>query len=164
MNFKRRSTLYGLLICLSFYSSSSLAIPPTIQEITSITFGQLVPKSGFCELDPADGSLTTTNQTCIGNSQLAHYRITADPNTAIRIRFNQVIDSDEGLQFQPTARMENNLGANTLWYFTGSETTVTTGTDGILDIFVGGRLTINNGLSGTTGYQLNFDVDFRYPP
>lgn len=141
-----------------------MAIDPSIVELTDIHFGELVPKSGFCEMAPSDGSLTSPTNMCLGPARLAHYRITADPNRNIRIRFSEIQNAGLGLLFQPTVRMENNLGLSTLWLFTNSETTVSSGSDGLIDIYVGGRLTTSNGLNSSDSYNLSFEVDFYYAP
>lgn len=157
---KRHLAAATLLIAMS----PSLQADPTIAELTDIQFGELVPKSGYCELSPSDGSLTSPTNMCLGPAQLAHYRLTGDPNTDIRIRFNEIEDSSLGLFFQPTIYMENDLGTTQTWLFTNSYTTMSTGSDGLIDIYVGGRLTTSKGLNSLDSYQLSFEVDFEYAP
>ena len=135
----------------------------TIVQIDALSFGELVPKAGFCELDVADGSISSPDNMCLGSAELAHYRITSDPNINIIIRLNMVDDIDQGLRFAPKARLTNDLGTVTLAPIAGADTWMMTGTDGVIDIFVGGTLTIFNSLAGLQAYNMTFDLEFRRP-
>jgi len=134
-----------------------------IVQIEALSFGDIVPKAGFCELDVADGSISSPDNMCLGNAELAHYRITSDPNINIIVRLNMVDDVDQGLRFAPKARLTNDLGTVTLAPIAGADTWMMTGTDGIIDIYVGGTLTIFNSLAGLQAYNMTFDLEFRRP-
>ena len=159
LNF-RASTLG---IFMLFQSVKVFAFADAIVQLDPLSFGEVVPKSGFCELDVADGSISSPDNMCLGNAQLAHYRITSDPNINIIVRLNMVDDMDQGLRFAPKARLTNDIGTVTLAPIAGADAWMMTGTDGVINIYVGGTLTISTSLNGLQAYNLTYDLEFRRP-
>lgn len=157
-------TNYLLLATALFqYSPLAYSVAGSITQQAQLSFGELVPKSGFCELDPINGNISSPDNMCLGNAQLAHYRIQSTPNTQLIVRFNYVEDGAQGLSFAPKARLVNDLNATSLSPIAGADTWFMTGTDGVIELYVGGTLTISNALSGLTSYNMSFDVEFREP-
>lgn len=159
LSFKPRPTVFWFLLLLT---QKSLAADAIVQ-LDPLSFGEVIPKSGFCELDVADGSISSPDNMCLGEAQLAHYRITADPNINIVVRLNMVDDVAQGLRFAPKARLTNDVGGVTLAPIAGADAWMMTGTDGTIDIFVGGTLTISNSLNALQAYNLTYDLEFRRP-
>lgn len=152
---------WSLVTALAATSTVSNAF--NITQLDQLSFGELVPKSGFCELDPVNSVISSPDNMCLGQAQLAHYRIQTTPNTQLIVNFEYVEDTAQGLSFAPKARLVNNLGNSTLALFAGADTWFLTGSDGIIDLYVGGTLTISNALVGLTSYSLSFDIDYRAP-
>lgn len=145
-----------ILSCSTSYAS-------TVTQLDHLSFGELVPKAGFCELDPISGNISSPDNMCLGNAQIAHYQIQSTANTQLIVRFNYIEDAAQGLSFAPKARLENDLGTSTLAPIAGSDTWFMTGTDGVIDLYVGGTLTVSNALNGLNSYNLSFDIDVREP-
>lgn len=150
-----------MLLCV--YSQQAIAWSDSIVQLNSLSFGQMVPKSGFCELDVSTDVVSSPDNMCLGGNQTAHYRITTDPNTTMIVTLHLADDIAQGLRFAPKARFENNLGSSTTNLIAGSDTWFTSGTDGIIDVYVGGTITISDSLQGLESYSLSFDLEFRRP-
>lgn len=145
------------------FSAHCFARSDAIVQITALSFGDLVPKSGYCELDVVSSAISSPDDMCLGSQQLALYRITTDPNTTMIIRLDTADDNAQGFSFSPKARITNDLGTETLAPIAGSETWFDSGSDGVIDIYVGGTLTVTNSLSSLQSYTINFDIEFRRP-
>ena len=156
-------SIRSLGVVLTLLSPSLLARTDAIVQLNSLSFGQTVPKTGFCELDVSSSAISSPDNMCLGGAQVAHYQITSDPNTTIVITLNLADDVGQGLRFAPKARFENNLGDSSLNLIAGSDTWFSSGSDGIIDIYVGGTLTISNAPQGLESYTLSFDLEFRRP-
>lgn len=163
MNYKIVRRLFSATLVLPLFCLHLQAHASSVAQVDHLSFGELVPKSGFCELDPINGNLSSPDNMCLGNAQIAHYRISGTPNTQLIIRFEYSEDAAQGLSFAPKARLENDTGASRLAPIAGADTWFMTGTDGIIDLYVGGTLTIGNALNGLDSYNLTFNIDVRDP-
>lgn len=147
-----------LLLCMSLPSH---AIEPYITETNRLHFGELIYIPGGCVMD-YDTRLLTNNtpaNICItSHGQLGKYRIFSNPNTTVSINVKAHNDDGSGIIFVPEGRAISDAENKTFLANTGF--TIDSGTSGIIDIHVGGRIQINAILSSNTNYLEDFDIDF----
>jgi hypothetical protein len=114
-------------------------------------------------MDAVTGSITSSGNICIGSETLGHYRITGDPNEVQEITFSLVTDLSRGIQFAPKGRLVNNLGDDMLAPIAGAKYSIMLGSDGLLDIYVGGTLTFTKIQNNNSGISLNYDIESITP-
>ena len=153
----------SLAVVMFFCNESALAIEARIQQMQAVFFGNVITRIGSCEMDPISGAISSPENICIGTETLGHYRIFGDPGELQVIKFNQVMDNSRGLHFAPKARLVNNLGDDMLAPIAGIETYINIGSDGIIDIYLGGTLTFNQAQSSNSPIVIFYDIDFSTP-
>jgi hypothetical protein len=163
-NFTKNLIIQIILLCISLSVSAPLsAIEEPIQQIQTVYFGSVITRLGSCEMDAVTGSITSSGNICIGSETLGHYRITGDPNEVQEITFSLVTDLSRGIQFAPKGRLVNNLGDDMLAPIAGAKYSIMLGSDGLLDIYVGGTLTFTKIQNNNSGISLNYDIESITP-
>ena len=151
-------------IGLGLLSSPSISANPALSVVTSLSFGNLIPKSGYCEISPLTGQVSSANKLCVGSESLGHYRILSTPNTNMRIIFHEDVNPSTNVTYTPKARLVNNIGNTTNAFIPGINTYFDTGTDGYIDIYVGGILSVPQSLGSFTGYSVDLTIDYIHTP
>lgn len=140
-----------------------MAAGEVLTVIQNIDFGETVPKAGSCVLDPVSGNLTPTNL-CVTGGVVGEYTITATPNTTVRIKAITGTREPQGFMLEPTIRLTNNLGANATNYNPDTYIDFNTGSDGIINVYLGGTLTFPGGLITGTSQSFNASLEFTEVP
>jgi hypothetical protein len=153
----------SLVIAMLFSNAKVFAVEASIQQIQAVFFGSVVTRAGSCEIDPISGDISSPENICIGSETLGHYRISGNASEMQVIKFNQVTDSSRGLHFAPKARLVNNLGDDMQAPIAGVETYIRLGSDGIIDIYLGGTLTFSQAQNSNSPIVIFYDIDFSTP-
>lgn len=124
----------------------------------------VITRLGSCEMDAVTGAITSAGNICIGSETLGHYRITGDPNELQTITLSQVVDGSQGLVFTPKGRLVNNLGDDILASLADTDYNIRLGSDGILDIYVGGVINFTKIQNNNSSIQINYDIEFVTAP
>ncbi|MCJ8294160.1 MAG: DUF4402 domain-containing protein [Colwellia sp.] len=138
----------------------SLAIPEWISQKQSLHFGVVIPIIGSCSLDPTTSVVTSPGNICLGPGSRGHYQIYGDANQMLEVTLNQVFDIPEGINFNPVGRLVNNLGDDMTAPIAGIKTRIRIGSDGILDVYVGGSLNLSQPKNSATPYIVQYDIEF----
>jgi len=138
----------------------ALAIDEWILQQQSLHFGEVIPIVGSCELNHTTSAVTSPGNICLGPGSRGHYRIYGDANQMMKVTLEQVIDIPEGIIFSPVGRLVNNLGDDLIAAIAGAETWIRIGSDGILDVYIGGTLNLSQPKNSATPYILQYDIKF----
>ncbi|PCH94050.1 MAG: hypothetical protein COB83_12610 [Gammaproteobacteria bacterium] len=147
-----------ILICSSY---AKAAIVPYIVETKSLYFGNIVFVPGSCLMayDSQLISPLTPQNICTSTLGAAgSYRIFANPNKQVQIKIKSHADSGNGIVYVPDGQLVSDV-ANAL-IIADTTQTINSGVSGIIDITLGGRLTINNNLASSSTYSELFDIEF----
>jgi hypothetical protein len=150
---KKLAVFSGFVLSLAAHAES-------ITQLKSIDFGTIVPTIGSCTMDPTTGTITSPGNICLSSGNLGRYTIYGTASTTIEIRFVAGTDATNGLTFYPTARFTNNVGDDTTNLITGSITNFNTGTDGRIDIYVGGIIDLSQSISASSQYTFDWDIEY----
>jgi len=137
------------------------ALEEYIQEQKTLSYGRTVSRIGSCELDPFTELITSPQLICIDSQSLGHYKIFGDPNQMLKITLHKVDDIPGGISFAPKGRLQNNLGDSILAPIAGTQTWIRIGSDGVLNIYVGGTLTLNQIQNTASPFVLQFNIEFN---
>jgi hypothetical protein len=154
-------TVLGIIALTSTFPS--LAIEEWISQKQTVHFGVVIPIIGSCELDHTTSAVTSPGNICLGPGSRGHYQIHGDANQMMIVVLNQVIDIRRGITFNPVGRLVNDLGDDIAAPIAGTETWIRIGSDGILNVYVGGTLALSQAKSSSTPYILQYDISFVRP-
>lgn len=145
-----------------FYSYSVLAaITPYIIETKTLHFGELVFVSGSCSM--AYNTQVITNLTspdiCINSiGTIGTYQIFANPNKDVQIKIKTHTDTGNGIVYVPDGELVSDFESALI--IADTTKTINSGASGIIDIAIGGRLTISSTLSSSSVYSELFEIEF----
>lgn len=154
---KCKIAILGTYLC----SFSGYAIEEWTTQHQSLHFGSVIPVIGHCVLDENTSVVTSPSSICLGPGSRGHYKIHGDANQLIKVTLNNVVDVATGINFNPVGRLVNNLGDDISAPIAGVETWIRIGSDGIIDIYVGGTLNLNQRTETSTPYILQYDIDYE---
>ncbi|SFC25633.1 hypothetical protein [Pseudoalteromonas denitrificans] len=163
INVNLKIKVISFLSSVLFYPIPALALEEYIQQQKTISFGQTIPRIGSCELDPFTETMTSPQTICIDSHTLGHYKIFGDANLMLKIILHKVDDISGGVFFAPKGRLKNNLGDDVSAPISEAETWIRIGSDGILDIYVGGTLTLTKVQNSSSSITLQYNIEFNEP-
>lgn len=155
----KRSLLVSLLLLPKF----SFAAGEVLTVVQNINFGEIVPKSGSCEMDVITGDITPASL-CVSDGVLGIYTITATANTNVKIKGISTVGNPDGFTLEPTLRLTNNLSDEATNLTPDTYITFSTGSDGIITVYMAGTLTFPAGLAHGTTQSLINDLEFTEDP
>ncbi|AWB67258.1 hypothetical protein C2869_12770 [Saccharobesus litoralis] len=130
----------------------------TVTQVNSLSFGQVVTRTGSCEMDPTNGNIVIGTSLCLGATQRGHYQVSAAANTRVRIRLHRADDDVYTVSFEQKFILQNDYGTSITGQADIAEEIIT-GSDGIINIYVGGILNINQTLPSATAIQVSFTIE-----
>jgi len=156
----------SIRIILVVFSSSALlvsysiqAITPTFNFVQDIEFGTVLPTTGSCLMHPETAELFAYSGEFICSiseeAQNGIYTIIANPNKEIQVRFTPNLDDGSGIMFNPRVQMESDTERK---YIVNniSFVSINSGDSGIVNLYLGGELTITTVFSFERIIPFNF--------
>jgi len=146
-----------IVVIVLLFSPIIAFAAPILSVINDISFGDVLGKTGSCELDAITtiignqtGSLCLYNQT----GTPGRYLIVSSSNTIIRIRVNTKTNSGDGITFVPSG-VYLVTGEADVTLLPNTYQDIDTGSTGILEIKLGGVLAASQELSFGTTYSFS---------
>jgi hypothetical protein len=158
---KYRYKIMQLLSTLLFIVSLDVLAAPFMVESSNTSFGaKILPGFGACDLAYDTSVLSNASgNICSGTTgSRGHYKVFAAANTTVRIVLNAHNNSGDGLIFYPNGVVFSDstapiaIDGNTIW--------IDSGTSGIVEIYVGGTLTLVSKPSVSKTYNFTFEIDY----
>jgi len=150
--------LSGILI----YSLSAFAaITPYIVETKTLYFGNVVFIPGSCSMaynTQVISNLTSSNICTSSTGTTGTYQIFANPNKQVQIQIKSHGDTGNGIIYVPNGELVSDFESALV--IADTTKTINSGASGIIDITIGGRLTINSMLASSTPYSELFEIEF----
>jgi hypothetical protein len=149
------------ILLFSIVSFNALAITPTISVVREIHFGTLLLGSGSCRMVASTGFLMSYSGPFIcvlpEGSHNGRYTVTANPNKMIRFKILPNLNTGDGVVFDPYVELVSDgvplqVISNDTAYID-----INSGATGIVDLYVGGVLTV------TGSYSHSQTVIFSFP-
>jgi len=160
LNFK--SALCSLILIIGIISLPlKAAITPYIIETKTLSFGSVIFIPGSCQMAYNTQVITnlTTQNICTNSSGTAGgYRIFANPNKQVQIKLNSHGDNGNGIIYVPDGQLVSDVASALI--IADTTQTINSGASGIIDITIGGRITINSVLASSSIYNELFTIDF----
>ena len=160
---------FVFFIILSFPYEALTA--PIFLKVSDLDFDQVTPKYGECEMDFDTGVITDrfASTLCAYSSTgtPAQFRLFGAINQSYDIQVTELyIDGTGGYSFDMSGEASSDI--QTVTVVEGSYVTINSGSSGIIDIKVGGILSINSdaGLTGGQDYAVEevISVGWRETP
>jgi hypothetical protein len=146
-------------LILSTLSVSCWAITPSFNVNQEIDFGTVMPATGSCLMFPETGQLAPFqgNFVCTlpDGSQNGVYTIIANPNKQVQVKFLPSLDNGEGFVFNPRVSLVSDSDRKYIVNNIGF-VNIDSGSSGIINLYLGGELTINSILPTNQTIQFNF--------
>ena len=146
------------LILLLAISNQVLAITPTFNVVREIDFGAVLPEPGSCRMLANTGAIVSYvgQYICLlhETSQTGRYDIIANPNKTIRVKVLPNQNTGTGIEFNPYIELVSDGFTKEVIYNNVGFKQINSGTDGIVELHVGGDLKINT--SFPYGQTINF--------
>lgn len=143
--------------------NSTNAVAEWMQPQSIINMGTVVPSTGNCTFDPITLVMSSPSDLCTGGEALGHAKIFGPANQMQKIKLHPMNDTDTGIRFDPKGRLVNNLGDDMSAPTAGGETWIRIGSDGVLDIYIGGTLTLSQKLSSNFVASIEVDIEYNRP-
>lgn len=151
--------MIGLALLL-FISPASFSAGEILTVIRVTDFGYVVPTGGSCVMNPVNGEITPASL-CVGPGALGEYTVTATPNTIVRIRAIPTVAGPPGKVFEPTLHLTNNLGSSATNLVSDTDIDFSTGSDGIITVYMGGTLTFTAGFLLGSSHNVSSSLRFN---
>lgn len=152
-----------LLLSLIVFCSFSLRAEPYIVQVSTTSFGaQIVPQMGACEMAHDTSVLTNLSGnlcTSTGTASRGHYKVFAAPSTTVRIVVRPHNDTGDGVVFAPDGVVFSDSTAPTA-FVEHATTNIDSGVSGIVEIYVGGVLTLVSKPTNSTTYNFTYEIDY----
>jgi len=152
-----------LILSVFLLPNFSFAAGEILTPVQTMSFGETVPKSGSCVMDVVTGNITPASL-CVSSGVLGIYTITATANTNIEIKGISTVGDPNGFVLEPTLRLTNNLGDEATNLVPDTYIDFSTGSDGLITVYIGGTLTFPGGLSGGSSHSLQASLEFTEDP
>jgi len=152
-----------LLVGGIIFSSYSVlaAITPYIVETRTLHFGDTLFIPGSCSIAYNTGvisNLTSSNICTDSTGTTGTYQIFANPNKQVQITIKTHADSGNGIIYVPDGELVSDFESAII--IADLTKTINSGASGIIDITIGGQITINSMLSSSSAYSELFDIEF----
>ncbi|KMT66568.1 hypothetical protein [Catenovulum maritimum] len=154
---KYNLTQYLVFIALVFSFETNCA---SLTQVQNLSFGSLVPKSGSCEMDPSNGQIILGASFCLRNSKQGQYQLISGANERFRIRIYTSVDADYDIAFEQKFILSNDYGTS-IDGIAGVAEEIITGSDGIINIDIGGILNINETIPAALSISFSFDIEYQ---
>lgn len=149
-------------LALSALILATLDAQSTIIIVQDIEFGKTVPRASTCTIHPVTGVLTSPDDTCFSPYQNGQYRISGNPHTTYEIKLVTGTYPAHGLTFTPTGRFVNNQGDDQTNFIADTFINFDTGSDGIINIYVGGTLQFDYALPHSWSFsQTMWSIEYN---
>lgn len=140
---------------------------PFIVEASSTSFGnQITPVTGACDMAHDTSVLTPlVGNICpvaAGGSR-GHYKVFATPNTTVRIVVRPHNNSGDGVIFNPDGVVFSDSTAP-IAFVEHATTNIDSGVSGIVEIYVGGMLTLVSKPPSSTTFTFTHEIDYSEIP
>jgi len=145
---------------------NSHATPFVVQASTTSFGAQIVPQTGACNMDYDTSVLTNTaGYLCPsgGTGSRGHFRVFATPNTTVRIVVRPHNNSGDGVVFSPDGVIFSD-STPAISFVESATTNIDSGVSGIVEIYVGGILTLVSKPTSSTTYTFTNEIDFSEIP
>ena len=143
--------------------NSTNAVAEWMQVRQIINMGTVIPGIGTCTFDPITLVMSSPSNLCTGGEALGHTKIFGPANQMQKIILHPMNDVARGIRFDPKGRLVNNLGDDISAPIAGGETWIKIGSDGVLDIYIGGTFTLSQSLNSNSVYSIEVNVEFNRP-
>jgi hypothetical protein len=160
MKYKTLQVL-SIMLSLSTVNIDALAAPYIVETSTTSFGDQIVPSLGACDL-AYDTSVLSNSSGAIcsaATGSRGHYKVYAAPNTTVRIVVKPHNNSGDGVVFFPEGVIFSD-STPAISYLDNNTTNIDSGTSGIVEIYVGGNLTLVSKPSVSTSYNFTYEIDF----
>jgi hypothetical protein len=148
------------ILGLGWLSFELMAIPPTFTVVREIYFGVILPAPGGCRMIAGTGAIVTNDgqRTCIlpEDSHNGLYTIMANPNKTIRVSVQPNQDDGAGIIFNPYINLVSDGFVTKIIFNNTGIQTIDSGPDGIVELQLGGDLTI------TTTFAYGQTIPFSF--
>lgn len=145
-----------------FYSLSVFAaITPYIVETKTLYFGNIIFIPGSCSMAYNTGVISnlTSSSICTDSTGTTGiYQIFANPNKQVQITIKSHGDTGNGIIYVPDGELVSDFESAII--IADLTKTIDSGASGIIDITIGGQITINSMLSSSSAYSELFDIEF----
>lgn len=136
------------------------AITPTFNVMQDINFGNVTLTTGNCRMSAVSGALGPESGTFLcdlpGESQLGKYVIMANPDKIVQIKIKPNLDNNNGYMFNPKAVLKSDVQQKVIENNT-EFVEINSGTSGMINITLGGVLTIYELLPAGTTFNFSYD-------
>lgn len=150
--------LSGILI----YSFSTFAVTtPYIVETKTLFFGSIIFIPGSCSMaydTQVINNLTSSNICTNSTGTTGTYQIFANPNKQVQIKIKSHGDTGNGVIYVPNGELVSDFESALI--IADTTKTINSGASGIIDITIGGRLTINAIIASSASYGELFEIEF----
>jgi len=163
LKFNKKTQFKASFFALSLLFSSTNALAEWLQVQVTSSFGTVIPGIGNCTFNPITLVMSSPSDLCTGGETLGHIKIFGPANQMQKVKLLSVDDVGNGIHFAPMGRLVNNLGDDISAPIAGSETWIRIGSDGVLDIYVGGTLTLSQTRNGSSVFTVKYDVEYTRP-
>ena len=156
---KKLVLLLGGILIYSF--SVSAAITPYIVETRTLYFGHIVFMQGSCSMaydSQVISNLTASNICTSSTGTAGTYQIFSNPNTQVQIKLKSHGDNGNGIIYVPNGELVSDF--ETALIIADTTKTINSGASGIINITIGGRLTISSTLASSASYDELFEIEF----
>ena len=160
--FLLRAVTIPTVALFGLFGSQTVMAAPYIVQASTVSFGdKIVPTTGACDMDHNTSALTNTSGMICGaaSGSRGHYRVFATPNTTVRIVVRPHNDNGNGAVFNPVGEIQSDA-AGPIAYIEHNTTNINSGASGIVEIYVGGTLTLLTKPPTSTTFNLDFEIDF----
>lgn len=138
------------LLTLLTISHSALAITPTLNVVREINFGTVMPEIGSCRMSASTGVMISYigQFICVlpENAQNGRYTIIANPNKVIRVKVLPNQNDGNGIIFNPYIELISSGFTKEVIYNNVGFKQMNSGSDGIVELYMGGDLRVNTEL------------------
>ncbi len=152
-----------LLISLLLFHKFSFAAGEVLTVVQDMNFGETVPRAGSCVMDVITSNITPASL-CVSNGILGIYTITATANTNIEIKAISTVGDVNGFILEPTIRLTNNLGDEATNLNPDTYIDFSTGSDGLITVYMAGTLTFPGGSASGSSQSLSAELEFTEDP
>lgn len=157
--FQLPQLLIGLVACCSL----NLQAAPFIIETSTTSFGaQIIPQTGVCDMAHDTSVVTKISGNLCANGSTGsrgHYKVHATPNTTVRIVVRPHNNSGDGVVFSPDGVVFSDSTA-AIAFVEHGVTNIDSGVSGIVEIYVGGSLTLVTKPTSSTTYVFTHIIDY----
>jgi len=148
----------GILI----YSCSAFAaITPYIIETKTLSFGNIIFIPGSCSMaynSQVISNLTSSSICTSSTGTIGIFQIFSNPNKQVKIKIKSHGDTGNGVIYVPYGEIVSDVESAII--IADTTKTINSGASGMIELTIGGQLTINSILSSSSVYSALFEIEF----